>query len=105
MTGDSDYKSNIAFGNNLAFTINKTSGLIYGFGQRGWVRGSIDDKKVKTSMNIKYEIMGYNLPAYKLGRFRDFTKNNRLAAILVPSISMPIIAGMIVIIVKRNNQK
>ncbi|MHA1841084.1 MAG: hypothetical protein ACTSYW_03790 [Candidatus Heimdallarchaeota archaeon] len=51
-------------------------------------------------MNIKYEIMGYNLPAYKLGRFRDFTKNNRLAAILVPSISMPIIAGMIVIIVK-----
>lgn len=101
ITGKSDYLSEISFGNNFHFAVNKDSGVVQGFGQQGWVKGTIDDKAFKFSSKIEYELEGYNLPKYQFGTFKDFTKTVNLAAILIPSISIPLIVVALIIAIPK----
>jgi len=101
LTNVIDYPSDISFGNQFQFAVNKETGIVQGFGQRGWVEGTIDDQIVKVSMKIEYELKNYSLAKYKFGEFKDFTKNSSIAVILIPSICIPLLVISSILIISK----
>lgn len=68
----SSYQSTFDFGNNFQLSLNKQTGVVQGFGFQGWVDGVINNKQVKVSLEMQYELAGYNLPKYAYGLYRNF---------------------------------
>lgn len=103
----SDYPSDISFGNNFHFAINNETGLVHGFGLRGWVQGKIDGKSVKVSINFQYELEGYAMQDYQFGEFIDFNSENGSNSNLYYLFFIPgtVTVGVIVFIVYRRKKK
>lgn len=72
ITDGSDYNSSITFGNNYHLAVEKTTGVVHGFGRRGWVKGKINDTIVKVSMDCQYELEGYDMSDYVFGNYTNF---------------------------------
>jgi len=72
VNGRDDYPSEISFGNSFHVAIDKETGIIHGFGRRGWVKGVINNKFVKVSIDVQYELEGYRMAKYHLGKFSNF---------------------------------
>jgi len=98
ITDSADFPTDITFSNNFHFAIDQELGLVLGFGQRGWVKGIINDEKVKVSMEFDFEFENYTMQDYQFGAFKDFTKNN-LPLILSLSIGIPVIMSISIIII------
>ncbi|MBN1330668.1 MAG: hypothetical protein JXA54_14435 [Candidatus Heimdallarchaeota archaeon] len=99
-----NYPSDISFGNNFHFAINQLSGIVYGFGTRGWVEGVINGTNVKVSMSCEYVLEGYDLPDYSFGSFHNFLRNNKLIISLstvLPGSVILIVGTIILVTFKR----
>ncbi|MFW9924828.1 MAG: choice-of-anchor S family protein [Candidatus Thorarchaeota archaeon] len=81
-----NYPSKISFGNSIHLVVNKISGTVYGFGLRGWVEGTINDISVKVSCSYEYELLGYDLPDYSFGSYKNFLKNDKTLTIVLSSV-------------------
>ncbi|MBN1328497.1 MAG: hypothetical protein JXA54_03385 [Candidatus Heimdallarchaeota archaeon] len=93
LTGHDNYPTDISFGNNMHFAIDKETGIVQGFGKRGWVKGTINNEKVKVSMEFEYVLENYAMNDYQFGNYKDFTMNN-LPLILSTSIGIPLLIGI-----------
>ena len=104
LTNNSDYSSDINFGNQMHLKVDKVTGLMLGFGQRGWVNGKIDKKTVKASLKIEYVLNNNEIQAYQLGIFNDY-KSNYLLYILIPSIGFSILVCITIVIAIQNTKR
>ncbi len=105
LDGRDNMPMDIKFGNNYHFAVDRESGIVHGFGRRGWVNGEINNTSVKVSMTCEYELDGYNLPKYEFGNFRNFLVGNTglIIGIIVPAILIP--SGVIFVIIYRRKKK
>ncbi|NHK29829.1 MAG: hypothetical protein FK730_00660 [Asgard group archaeon] len=103
ITGKNDYPSEISFGNNFQYYIDNETGLVYGYGIRGWIEGKIDGKKVRVSMHFQFELEGYDLPDYQYGSYQQFTSeiDNLAIIIAVPITCFLIILPVSYIIIRK----
>ncbi|NPE09131.1 MAG: hypothetical protein GNW80_12675 [Asgard group archaeon] len=99
-----DYLAEVEFGNNFHIAFDKVSGLVTGFGFRGWTMGVLNDQAVKVSLEYQYQLVGYRLPRYTLGTYKDYLSSIGLivSSVLIPTI---IIAVSIPVIVKYRKKK
>lgn len=96
LTGGKNYESDITFGNNYLFTVKKDTGIIQGYGRRGWVKGTINDLNVKISISCEYKLLDYELPNYSFGNYYNFLANNNLAIIIaIPSSVVLLIVSIL----------
>lgn len=91
----SSFPSDIIFGNNFHFTVDKETGIIFGLGRRGWVDGTINNISVKISMSFEYELDSYDLPDYSLGSYKNFFRNDKILTIVFSTV----LPGILVIVV------
>lgn len=99
-----DYLAEVEFGNNFHIAFDKVSGLVTGFGFRGWTNGVLNGQDVKVSLEYQYQLVGYRLPRYTFGTYKDFLPSIGLivSSVLVPII---IIAVCVPVIVKYRRKK
>lgn len=97
INGGTNYRTDIAFGNNFHFTINKETGIVYGFGRQGWVEGTINNNTVKICMTCEYELEGYDLPDYAFGEYHNFLANNNLALFIAIPSSVVLLSASILL--------
>ncbi|MHA1557813.1 MAG: choice-of-anchor S family protein, partial [Candidatus Heimdallarchaeota archaeon] len=86
INGKESYDTDIEFGNNFHYVADKNSGIVYGLGRQGWIKGTINDIEVKVSMSCEYQLKNYKISNYQFGNYRDFILISQLNKILVPSI-------------------
>ncbi|MHA1188450.1 MAG: choice-of-anchor S family protein [Candidatus Heimdallarchaeota archaeon] len=95
ITDGSDFPTDIKFGNSMHLAVNKTSGLMHGFGRRGWIKGEINNQQVKSSMACEYILEGYDFSKYQLGTMRYFGEDQYFLAVFLPAsilvLSIPVI--------------
>ena len=91
-----DYSTDIKFGNNYRIAVNSTTGLVLGWGQRGWVKGRINEKQVRMSMEWQYELDGYAFPDYQFGEMKYFRDVNYYLIIFLPAISLGILIPVVI---------
>jgi len=84
ITDGTDFPTDIKFGNSMHFAVNKNTGLMLGFGRRGWVKGEINDQPVISSMACEYVLEGFDFPKYQLGTMKYFGKVNIYFVVLLP---------------------
>ena len=96
-----DFPTNIRFGNGMHFAVNKTSGLVHGFGRRGWIKGEINNQQVKSSMSCEYALEGFDLPDYQLGSMRYFSEVNLYLVVLLPISIVAILTPVIVYVYRK----
>ncbi|MHA1354399.1 MAG: choice-of-anchor S family protein [Candidatus Heimdallarchaeota archaeon] len=96
-----DYPTDIKFGNNMHFAVNKISGLVHGFGRRGWIKGTINNLPVKSSMSCEYVLEGFDLPDYQLGTMRYFDEVNLYLAVFLPVSIVVILVPVITYFVRK----
>jgi hypothetical protein len=65
-----NYQANTSISNHFHITVDKSSGLIKGFGYKGSVKGILNNQTVSTFIEFAYKIGGYCFPNYQLGPYR-----------------------------------
>ncbi len=107
INGEKSYDTDIEFGNNFHYVADKDSGIVYGLGRQGWVKGTINNTEVKVSMSCEYQLKNYKIANYQFGNYRDFIIISKLNKILVPSIifAVLIISPIIFMITKKRISK
>ncbi|MHA1126856.1 MAG: choice-of-anchor S family protein [Candidatus Heimdallarchaeota archaeon] len=101
ITDGTDFPTDIKFGNSMHLAVNKTSGLVHGFGRRGWIKGEINNLPVKSSMSCEYVLEGFDFQDYQLGTMRYFGEVNLYLAVLLPVSILVIIVPVIVYFVRK----
>ncbi len=91
-----DYPTDISFGNGFHIAVNSSSGVVYGWGQHGWVKGRINGKQVRFSMAWEYALDGYVFPDYQFGEIKHFQDINLYLIIFLPAISLGILVPTII---------
>ncbi|MHA1185494.1 MAG: choice-of-anchor S family protein [Candidatus Heimdallarchaeota archaeon] len=102
ITDGTDFPTVIKFGNSMHLAVNKTSGLMHGFGRRGWVKGEINNQQVKSSMACEYVLDGYEFQKYQLGRMRYFGEDQYFLAVFLPISILVISIPVIVYFVRKS---
>ena len=59
--------SNVTFGNHFHIKLNPSSGIVEGFGFKGWVDGIMSDQLVSVFMDYAYKLVCSWIPNYQLG--------------------------------------
>ena len=101
---EQDYPTSIKFDTNFHYKIDRNTGMTLGLGQRGWVKGTINNTFVKASMELEYVLQGQTLSGYSYGRYRDFS-NKIYLYILIPTICSVIIITIVVSLLLRRKKK
>ncbi|MHA1185398.1 MAG: choice-of-anchor S family protein [Candidatus Heimdallarchaeota archaeon] len=95
ITDGTDFPTDIKFGNSMHLAVNKTSGLVHGYGRRGWIKGEINNQQVKSSLACEYVLEDYDFSKYQLGSMRYFGEDQYFLAVFLPVsilvLSIPII--------------
>ncbi|MFW9923216.1 MAG: choice-of-anchor S family protein [Candidatus Thorarchaeota archaeon] len=100
-----DYAVDIKFGNNWHFVIGQLTGIVYGFGIRGWCEGKINNKNIRIAIKYEYQMKDFELSDYTYGRYKDFLRRtNMIIAIVVPTSSL-LILGSIFFYIKSKQKK
>ena len=103
-----NFQSDISFGNNFHFAIDKTTGIVHGFGRQGWVEGIINDLSVKVSLVCEYVLKDYELPSYQFGEFRNYLSppdNYIIPIIAVPTSIIVVSFSVLIIFYSKKNRK
>ncbi len=98
-----NYPTDVEFGINFHYCIDNNTGIVLGVGRRGWVEGQIDEIEVKASMDIEYELQGYDFPKYRYGN-EDFSMFFYLLIILIPTISIIYLLSVTIALVIRKSR-
>ncbi|MHA1367827.1 MAG: choice-of-anchor S family protein [Candidatus Heimdallarchaeota archaeon] len=106
ITGTTNLETDIKFGNGFHFAFNKKSGVVLGFGRRGWVEGKINNIDIKNSISCEYKLEGYDFPEYEFGNMKYFGNNNLfLLVLLAPLTTLLIIAPIIIYFIRTRKLK
>lgn len=101
ITAGSNLPTDISFGDSYHFAVDNETGVVIGWGQRGWVKGKINGKAVKVSMEWEYELEGYDLQPYQLGEMKEFGAGNPYLAIFLPITVVVVIIPVIIYFAKK----
>lgn len=105
ITAGSNLPTDISFGDSYHFAVDNETGVVIGWGQRGWVKGTINGKAVKISMEWEYELEGYELQPYQLGEMKEFGTGSPYLAIFLPmAVVVAIIPVILYFMKKKSNQ-
>ncbi len=88
--------ANSSFLNRFQITFEKSTGTLLGMHMKGRTKGEIPSGNVDLSMEYQIELVGYNLPWFKIENTARI-----LVAILVPTIAVGVIIPTVLVIRKR----
>lgn len=97
--------TDISFGDSYQFSVDNETGVVVGWGQRGWVKGKINGTSVKASMELHYELEGYDSPPYQLGEMKEFSEGNPDLVFYIVLSVLAVTVPIIVYILRKKSIK